>query len=195
MQFDRNRCRSTRCEREGATSSIDGHNLCKCCICHNLAQRSHRALKFRHADPAILRRGQGFRGQSTVKKKPSGSDPKGPHQRPQPALVLSHLDRPGAAPSSCKTAMVCGDGSFCEWSTAPTSRSLFIRGLKFAAVTADWNENGFSGSGHLGLAGVDLTDNISLLGQQLHQVIRRKGIKTSGLGPDLLGVAYKIKDK
>ena len=100
-----------------------------------------------------------------------------------------------AALSSRKTVMVCGDGSFCEWSAAPASVSLFIRGLKFAAVTADWNENGLSGSGDLGLAGVDLTGIIGLLGQQLQQVIRRTGIKAAGLESDLLDIAYEVKDK
>ena len=49
----------------------------------------------------------------------------------------------------------------------PASVSLFMRGPKFAAVTADWNENGFSRSRDLELAGVDLMGIINLLGQQL----------------------------
>jgi hypothetical protein len=48
-----------------------------------------------------------------------------------------------AALLSCKTVLLCSDGSACKWSAIPTCVSLFIRGLKFAAVTADWNENGF----------------------------------------------------
>ena len=100
-----------------------------------------------------------------------------------------------AALSSRKTIMVCGDGSFCEWSAVPASVSLFVRGLKFAAVTADWNENGFFGSRDLGLVGVDLTGIINLLGQQLQQGIRRNGIKVAGLAPDLLDIAYEVKDK
>jgi hypothetical protein len=69
-----------------------------------------------------------------------------------------------AALSSRMTVMICSDGSFCEWSAAPACVSLFIRGLKFAAVTTDWTENGLAGSDHLGLTGVDLTGIIDLLG-------------------------------
>ncbi|KAJ9612338.1 hypothetical protein H2200_003935 [Cladophialophora chaetospira] len=100
-----------------------------------------------------------------------------------------------AALSSCKTVMICGDGSFCEWSADPASVSLFIRGLKFAAVTPDWNENGFAGSRDLGLAAVDLTGIITLLGQQLQQALKRRGVKAAALEPDLLDIAYEVKDK
>ncbi|KIW53558.1 hypothetical protein PV05_09118 [Exophiala xenobiotica] len=100
-----------------------------------------------------------------------------------------------AALSSRKTVMICSDGSFCEWSAAPHCVSLFIRGLKFAAVTADWTENGLAGSDDLGLTGVDLTGIIDLLGQQLQQSVRSKGLNRAGLEPDLLDIAYEVKGK
>ena len=100
-----------------------------------------------------------------------------------------------AALSSKKTVMLCDDDSFCEWSAKLYRVSLFVRGLKFAAVTADWSENGFAGAEDLGLSSVDLTGIINLLGQQFQQILRRRGYSSAGLQPDLLDIAYEVKDK
>ena len=91
--------------------------------------------------------------------------------------------------------MLCGGGLIVEWPATSHSVSMFIRGLKFAAVTAHWTEKGFAGAEDLGIRGIDLSGIINLLGQQLQQIQRRQGLPAIGLEPDLLDIAYEVKDK
>ena len=101
-----------------------------------------------------------------------------------------------AALSSGITLLLCDDGSTCRWQADLEVVYLFIRGLKFAAVTANWSENGFARAEDLGLPGVDLTGMINLLGQQMQQIMRR-GLSFGATDPepDLLDIAYEVKDK
>ena len=69
--------------------------------------------------------------------------------------------------------MICDDRSFCEWTATPSRVSLFIRGLKFAAVTAHWSENGFAEAEDPGPPNVDLTG-----------IVRARALSRATIGKD-----------
>ena len=99
-----------------------------------------------------------------------------------------------AALSSQSTTMMC-ENDVVTWQADPASVLNFVRGLKFAAVSASWAEIGLAGSEGLRLQGVDLDDIINVLEQQLQQIRRRRDRTNVMREPDLLDLTYSFKDR
>ena len=91
--------------------------------------------------------------------------------------------------------MMC-ENDVVTWQADPASVLNFVRGLKFAAVSASWAEIGLApGSEGLRLQGVDLDDIINVLEQQLQQIRRRRDRTNVMREPDLLDLTYSFKDR
>lgn len=119
-----------------------------------------------------LAAGRGFEDQPPWETLP----PQLVHQGLQDILGRSWFHRiwtvQEAALSSYRTTIMCGN-EILAWPADTDTLSLFVRGIKLAAISAQWTENGFAGAEDLGILGINLDGIIELLELQLQQIRRR----------------------
>lgn len=86
---------------------------------------------------------------------------------------------------SQKAIMMCGDDSF-EWSNDPVQVRKFIRRIKYASISPQWDE--------AGLSKVNMSVFLQVLNLQMQHIERQRG-QTFTLPPDILDIAYELRHR